>query len=214
MLTTNPGPERGRLRFKDAVLSAFDFLCSYGLKPVEEEVTFVRYESEVVFVNVYHGRASFEIGVEIGRLDRPEKYGLDYIVSWAGKRAWETEGFGQSTMFQVSSPEGVKKFVPRVAELVKKYGDLFLRGEGSFYDQLEKANDQASIEFQKQQRLKAVRKEAAAAWSEKNYARVMALYRSIMDDLTEVEVKRLAYAEKQSLVPTAGSVRPSIRKRR
>lgn len=63
------------------MLSSFDFLRAYGLKPVEEDVTFVRYESDAMFVNVYHGRGSFEIGVEIGRLDRPEKYGLDYIVS-------------------------------------------------------------------------------------------------------------------------------------
>jgi hypothetical protein len=66
--------------FKDAVLSNFEFLHTYGLKPVEEDVTFVRYESDAAFVNVYHGRGSFEIGVEIGRLDRAEKYGLDYIV--------------------------------------------------------------------------------------------------------------------------------------
>jgi hypothetical protein len=202
------------LGFKDAVLSAFDFLRSYGLKPVQEEVTFVRYESKAVFVNVYHGRASFEIGVEIGRFDRPEKYGLDYIVSWAGKQAWEAEGFGQSTMFQVSSREGVQRFVPKVADLVRKYGDPFLRGEASFYDQLEKANERASVDFQKQQRLKSVRKEAAAVWSEKNYVRAVALYRSIQEDLTEVETRRLAYAEKHTLVPTVGNPHPSARKKR
>jgi len=91
MFQTDPGKDRWQLGFQDSVLSSFDFLSTYGLRPVEESATFVRYESSSVFVNVYHGRASFEIGVEIGRRDRPEKYGLDYIVSWAGKRAWEAE---------------------------------------------------------------------------------------------------------------------------
>ena len=77
----DPGKDRWQLVFKDAVLSNFGFLRAYGLKHVEEDVTFVRYESDAVFTNVYHGRGSFEIGVEIGRLDRPEKYGLDYLVS-------------------------------------------------------------------------------------------------------------------------------------
>ena len=109
MFRTDPGKNRWQLGFKDAVLLSFGFLRTYGLKPVEEDVTLVRYESDAVFVNVYYGRGSFEIGVEIGRLDRPEKYGLDYIVSWAGKQAWEAEGFGRVTMFQASTREGGPK---------------------------------------------------------------------------------------------------------
>ena len=100
MFRTEPGKDREQLGFKDAVLSNFEFLHTYGLKPVKQEVTFVRYESDAVFTNVYHGGASFEIGVEIGRLDRPEKYGLGYLVSFAGKEAWEAEGFGRGTIFR------------------------------------------------------------------------------------------------------------------
>jgi hypothetical protein len=37
-------------------------LVDFGLRPVEEKVTLVRYESAGVFLNVYHGRASFELG--------------------------------------------------------------------------------------------------------------------------------------------------------
>jgi hypothetical protein len=132
MFRTDPGKHRSQLGFKDAVLSSFDFLRAYGLKPIKEEVTFVRYESNSVFVNVYHGRGSFEIGVEIGRLDRPVKYGLGYIVAWAGKQAWEAEGFGRGTMFQVSTCESVHNIVPKIAHLVKRYADPFLSGQAAF----------------------------------------------------------------------------------
>jgi hypothetical protein len=158
MSRTDPGKERGQLGFKEAVLSSFDFLHSYGLEPTEEDVTFVRYQSDVVFLNIYHGRTSFEIGVEIGRLDRSEKYGLDYLVSWAGKQAWEAEGFGRGTIFQVSSREGVQKFVPKVATILQKYGAPFLRGTPDFYDELQRFNEQASIAFQREQKINGIRK--------------------------------------------------------
>lgn len=198
MFQTDPGKDRWKLGFKDAVLSNFGFLRTYGLKPVEEDVTLVRYESDAVFVNVYHGRGSFEIGAEIGRLDRTEKYGLDYIVSWAGKQAWEAEGFGRGTMFQVSTHEGVQNFVPKVAELVKKYGDPFLTGNPVFYDELQKVNEQASMAFEREQMLTRIRKEADAAWTAKDFARVAELLQPIRPDLTDVESKRLAYAEKHA----------------
>ena len=49
MFLTDPGKHRWQLGFKDAVLSDFKFLTAYGLKPVQEDVTLVRYESDVVF---------------------------------------------------------------------------------------------------------------------------------------------------------------------
>ena len=196
MFRTEPGKDRWQLGFPKAVQANFGYLLSYGMKPVEQDVTFVRYESPTVFVNVYHGRGSFEIGVEIGRLDRPEKYDLDYVVSWAGKEAWDSEGFGRGTMFQVSTLEGVQSIVPKVAQLVKKYGGPFLLGDSSFYDELQRANEQASLAFQRNQMLSQLRKEADLAWRSKDFVRFVELLEPVRADLTEIEEKRLLYAEK------------------
>ena len=151
-----------------------------------------------MFTNVYHGRGSFEIGVEIGRLDRPEKYGRDYLVSWAGKEAWEAEGLGRGTTFQVSTREGVQNIVPKVAALVKKYGDPFLSGRPAFYDELLKANEQASVAYEREQMLSRIRKEADTDWTAENFARVAELLQPVRSDLNELESKRLAYTEKHS----------------
>jgi hypothetical protein len=199
MFRTEPGPDRELLGFKDAVLAGFEFLSSYGLKPKKREATLVRYESKKTFVEVYHGHSSFEIGISVGRRDRPERYGLDYVVSWAGKAAWEAEGFGRGVMFQVSSREGVDQIVPKVAGLLQKYGEPFLRGDPEFYDTLAKANERASMEYTRRQMIEDTRKDAEYAWAEKNYARVAELYQPLREDLTIIEAKRLAYAEKQVL---------------
>jgi hypothetical protein len=200
LFETEPGPDRDRLRFVETVLASFEFLGSYGLKPKKTEVTWVRFESKSVFVEVYHGRASYEIGIDIGRRDRAERYGLDYIVFRAGEGAWSAEGFGRGTMFQVSSREGVQQFVPKVAELLKKYGERFLRGDPEFYDELAKANERASADYTRRQLIEGVRKKANSAWAEKNYRRVVDLYQPLREDLTEIESRRLAYAEKQMLL--------------
>ena len=74
MIRTRPGPERFRLGFSEAVQSAFGFLQQdYGFRCVEAGPTFVRYESDLAFVNLYHGRASYELGFEVGR--RPDVRG-------------------------------------------------------------------------------------------------------------------------------------------
>src|SRR5215467_14672952 len=62
-------PEEGRanLGFPAAVMSAFAFLTKdFSFRCVKRDVTFVRFESDAVFVNIYHGRASYELNVEIG----------------------------------------------------------------------------------------------------------------------------------------------------
>jgi len=80
MLKSEPEVNRRQLGFEEPVLSNFDFLRSHGLKLVESAPTLVRFESREVFVNLYHGRASYEIGVEIGLKARSVWAGLHRFV--------------------------------------------------------------------------------------------------------------------------------------
>ena len=196
MLQIDPGPERAKLGFKDSVLANFQFLAEKGFRPVQEEVTLVRYESATVFVNVFHGRASFELGVEIGVLCEPtEQVTLYDIVAWAD--ALKVEGFGQHVMFQVSSREGVQQFVPKLADLVRRYGEPFLRGGASAYTEVLEARSRAARAYERQVQLDDLRRRVETAWDSKDFAGVVELYGSIGADMTSVEAKRLAYAEKQ-----------------
>jgi hypothetical protein len=196
MLQIDPSPERSKLGFKDSVLDSFRFLGDLGFRPVQEKVTFVRYESPTVFVNIYHGRASFELGVEIGVLCEPtEQVTLYDIVAWAD--ALKVEGFGQHVMFQVSSREGVQQFVPKLADLVRRYGEPFLRGNTTAYTEVLEARSRAARAYERQVQLDDLRRRAETAWDSKDFAGVVELYGAIGPDMTSVEAKRLAYAEKQ-----------------
>ncbi len=131
MLTFEPGKDRWKLGFKEAVVASFDYLSSYGLQCVGTDVTFVKYDSPKVFVNVYHGRGSYELNVEIGRHGGPRKdvpLRLDAVLGW--KRAPERKLLDrEKTLFQSHTREGVQEMVPRMAALFQKYADPLLRGD-------------------------------------------------------------------------------------
>jgi hypothetical protein len=212
MLNIEPGPERAKLGFQEAVLSSFKFLGEFGFRPVEQLVTFVRYESANVFINVYHGQASFELGVEVGRLKEPERtLHIFGIVYWAG--AAKAEGLGQHVMFQVSTRQNIEEFVPKLATLVKKYAAPLLRGDESTF--------RSALEFQakhfademRRENMRVVRGRAEIAWQAKHYARVVELYGSVRQELTEVEAKKLAYAEQQALAGERVGPRSPSRKK-
>jgi hypothetical protein len=212
MLDKEPGSEREQLGFNDAVLSHFKFLCDFGFLPVKEEVTFVRYESSAVFVNAYHGRASYELGVDIGRLKEPEtKLSIFDVVRWAG--AEKAEGFGQHVMFQVSSREGVQEFVAKLAALVKKYAVPLLRADEDAYRTALESRAKRHADEVKEGNLRVVRTKADAAWQAKDYGQVVELYSAVREDLTEVEAKKLAYAEQQVLAAEGVGFRSSQKKR-
>ena len=213
MLNKEPGPERARLGFEDAVLPNFKFLADFGLRPVEENITFVRYESSEVFVNIFHGRASYELGVEIGRLKEPgTKLSIFDIVRSVG--AEKAEGFGHHVMFQVSSREGVRTFVPKLAALVREYALPFLRGDEHAYRSARESRAKRYTDEAREGNLRVVRSKADAAWQARDYAHVAELYGSIRQELTEVEAKKLAYAEQHALTTEGAGARTPSRKKR
>jgi hypothetical protein len=119
------------------------------------------------------------------------------VVRWAG--AEKAEGFGQHVMFQVSSREGVEEFVPKLATLVRKHAIRLLRGgEDAYHIALESRARRYADEM-KEGNLRVVRSKADTAWQAKDYVRVVEVYGPVREELTEVEAKKLAYAEQQIL---------------
>jgi len=76
-------PDRRSLGFVDAVRSAFGFLVAdLGFDVADTDVTRVRYESDRMFVHVYHGRRSYAIGIEVGNRHERDApgYGLAEVL--------------------------------------------------------------------------------------------------------------------------------------
>lgn len=197
MFTTEPGPDRWRLGFAEAVKSSFAFVKGYGLKPVREEVTLVRYQSAKVILNVYHGRSSYELGTEFERMGFPEKFGLYEMLKWA-KSVGEIEEI-PTDGYQASSREGVQRLVVQMAQVVKRYAEPLLRGDTAVYATLRERQSRDAATYERGMRLRAAREQAETAWREKDYETLLSLYGDMQDDLTKSELMRVQYAQKQLL---------------
>lgn len=201
MLKVTPSPERVKLGFAETVLNAFDFLVKdFGFRCVNSEMTFVRYESPDVFVNVYHGRASYEIGVEIGLIKNPwgqnePPFTIRDIVEF--NKAEAETGYTRVVTFSANDPELVRKFVNRLAGFVKRYAAPELGGDIIAFEQLRAFGMNEAAKYQKEQKISYAKREANSAWQQKNYALVIKLYEEIRDSLSPAEAKKLEYARKR-----------------
>ncbi len=139
MLEKTLSKAREQFGFPEAVLASFRFLVEdFGFSVVAHETTYLRFESDDVFVNVYHGRASYEVGVEVGELRKgdntPERsFTLGEIVAMTDYEMGASFHF-----YQATTRELIDKFVFETAEIVKRYSRSALIGDKNFFEGLGK----------------------------------------------------------------------------
>lgn len=188
--------EREKLGFAGAAEDAFRFLvANCGFRLVSRAPTYVRYESQAVFVNIYHGRSSYEIGVEVGpRPDLPggaeEKFMLADILETCGEP-------GGSAFRQAQTTEEVSRYLYELAELAKKYGAAAFRGEKNFFLSLRETQTRLSREFVLVHSLRRARSVAAEAFARGDYRRVVAELRPFAQYLDAEDARKLAEAEQR-----------------
>ena len=208
MCVFEPGPDRWKLGFKEAVVENFKFLRRYGYRLARADVTFVRYEMpwysfrRRFYVNVYHARGGYDLGVEIGpRDDDREQANLIGMLRWANAPEVEAWRVGD-TLLCADTRAGVQTLVPRMQELVRKYADPFLRGDPEAFRTLKKMNREAYAVWEEQHHRNAPKRyQATLAWKAKDFERVVAIYESFLNDLNDLEKEALAEA-KGSLPPS------------
>jgi hypothetical protein len=123
---------RLELGFVDAVKEAFGFVRQFGFREVAVDDTIVRYAANGVFLNIYHGRSSYELGLEIGAGD-------------------ENRGHSMSALMRAKNPEQADRYRNRIATTSKEvqsalielatelrtYGEQALKGDDAFFALLE-----------------------------------------------------------------------------
>jgi len=187
--------DRADLGFVETVEAAFSFLvadCGFRLAR-SEPPTFVRYESDTMFFNVYHGRQSYELNVEVGSIADPvgRSYRLPDVLG-----AILGEDDKRRTYFQASNREAVRRCVQVIADLVAQHYGPVLRGDAAVLGRIAAHTSERSQAHTREVVQRPVREAAERAWHTKDYAKVQELYASIRESLTLVERKRLDYAER------------------
>lgn len=188
-----PGADRARLGFAEAVRKDFRFLeVEYGFHVVCEDVTFVRYESERLFVNGFHGRGSFEIGVEVGRLlDLSTHYRLPDLIQALAPDAG-------SMFFQASDPEAVAACVHRAAQALRTHCAPILKGDDDAFRRVADVAAAKARALTLQAQYGAVIDSADRAWDSKDLSEALKLYAKAEPALDEARKRRLEYLRRNT----------------
>jgi len=186
--------ERRSLGFSKEARELFSFLeVQWEFKCVRQENTFVRYESADVYVNVYHGRSSFEIGVEIGNKSSEHSFNLEALVALFDKELsreyWAAGG---------RTAEAVRRALKKQAEGLSRYGGSALSGHQSIFDRLEQLRTDRSAAMVLDSKAYQIRPKADAAFRRGDYKEAVKLYSSIEAALSPIERKKLQLAKNKA----------------
>lgn len=187
--------QRTNLGFQEEVKEYFGFLLTeYGFECVFSDPYCVKFNSDKVYLNVYHERISYEIYFEIGML--PEHYqntlkvGVKNIIE-------ATENISAKSFYQASTKENVSIAVKELANLVKQYGKNALIGTVEYFQTISdrKAKKQQSELIM--EKLKIAENKAENAWKKKDYKTVIEIYENIEAHLNTIQTKKLELARKK-----------------
>ncbi len=183
-----PHTEPGRLGFVTFVLSALDFLVDRGFRVVRIEETLVRFESETVYIQIFHGRYSFTLGVELGRLSvADEIFTLaDAVDALCPSRSKEAQ-------FQASNKEALGRGVSIFADLIRDCCTEVLNADSEAFKRVDDLTSKERRAATLIAQYGATRDKAVRAWEEKDYPEAYRLYSEMHEALTIPEKRRLEY---------------------
>ena len=202
---TQPNPDRWQLGFSEAVKSHFSFVKQHGYELVQDDVTLIRYKSKKVTLNVYHGRSSYELGVEFVRVGFPrDRFTLFDLLQWL----YATGAIDEVPTggYQASMRPAIQALVAKISDIIRQYGISLLKGDVETYQALKEQQSSDAANYTREMRLRALRKQAEAAWRCKDYKGLLNLYSDMQGDLSPLEFRRFQYAETRLLAAHSGAL--------
>lgn len=183
---------RAKLNFANVAKVNFAFLLDLGFTEIESLPTLVRYRKDDIEVSVYHGRRSYEIGVDVTR------NGVEYaLTDFIG--AIDDQAEKQFQMPMASTQEGVAESLVRIGELAKRYcAEALQKNDPVFFIELERKRKLRIEKYWLEMRASQVRPQAHEAFRLGAYGEAAELYKQIHPLLTEAELKKLAIAEERA----------------
>jgi hypothetical protein len=193
-----PDASRSELGFPSAVRRHFGFLLDEGYEIEYEQPTRVRYSRGVEFIDVFHGRASYELGVEFGR-----KLTLDGEIveqQFPLLSVLELKPTQEVTVrpLTATSAPNVNRFLGELASLSRYHALPILREVSDPFDKISERVRQAGEALRDSQLAARLRGRAEDAWKRQDYEDVVLALQQLeqegLSSLTQSEAGKLRYA--------------------
>jgi hypothetical protein len=177
--------DRSFLRFPEEVIKRFIFLEALGFRRMNTKPTLVRYESSVIGINVYQGRQSYEIGLEIESLRKPtESYSFSKIL-----RLVDTQRAESYRKFAAHTVEGVAHGVEQLAELLHECTDKGALNSKQLFSRLKLQRADLTRNYALSVQLRQAREKAEVACARKEFGNLVKILSPFQEHLNPVELK-------------------------
>lgn len=187
------GNDRPILRFAEEIKDRFSFLEPLGFRQICSAATFMRLESPSIGINIFHGRRSFEIGLEIySTLAPTETYAIPEIVRLVDKGEGD-----QYKYYAAHTMQGVAEGVGKLAEHFQRCTAAGILSDNQLFARLKQQRQELITRYALEVELRQARRNSEIAWCKKDYAAFVEALKPLRESLTPTELRKLEYAEKQ-----------------
>jgi hypothetical protein len=186
------------MQFAETVQRNFKFLVVRGFRLVRADPTFVRFESPWLFINLYHGRRSYEIGLELGQIGRPEDEDQPYPMS-ALLEAVGSSDAKNYLNYTARNMDAVDAGVARLAKLFNQNITEEFLARRDLFNLLKQQRKSRADSFALKTNLEQARSIVEPAWRTKDYKKVVEILLPLSEHLTASERKKLEYAKRMTL---------------
>ena len=124
---------REDLAFESAVIQKFAFIGEYGFLPTQRSLTTVRFESDKVFVEIFHGLKDYEVGIRFGSKDRNKT--LSFRLFLKHFFPGSIEQLGNCI---ADTPAAVIETVTKAAQMFQATGEGIVDADMRVFDEMDK----------------------------------------------------------------------------
>lgn len=179
------------LNFNGLVESRFRDLLPMGFALARSEKTLVVYTSGALSVEIYHGRASYEIGLNL--VIGEARYSLGEVLRAIGDPAGEAYRNASGT-----DQASIEKAVDQLGDLLFQSIVPSLSDQLALSAVLEQCRADWARGYALQVLAENIRPLAEQAFRDRDFSRAAKLYSQISDALSEAEVRKYLYAKARS----------------
>jgi hypothetical protein len=161
-----------------------------GFTVDRREDTFVRFENGNSFVNVWHGRSSYQVGLELGRVREGETYSLYELLTAVAPSEIDL------ARCQTTDPEILERCLASMASAIERHCGALLAGDAVAFERLRAMVAPLRRAATLQAQFGAIIDRADKAWELKDFSKAAALYAKCEPALDETRERRLEYLRK------------------
>jgi len=139
---------------------------------------------------IYDNKRSYELDILLCQEYASASFSLKELARYAGI---STENFA----FQASSETRLEIIINRMANLLLLVCDQVPIFSSETMKQLQQEREKTCHEYANKNKLVNMRADAEKAWEEKNFEKIVTIYKPYLDELSKSEIKKYEYALKR-----------------